>query len=342
MENLKILNQSYPFSNPMVSMLPLKDSPSFMQFVPLLFPGPNDAFAMLSPPCLGATTTIAQIQSPLSLDDTYTMPFTNDSILNLKLAAIKTNTSTKIPSIDYQRPLGVIDKFVLLSELGQDHLYPVYLASSIFDSPSIDGSNLVVLKAIPAADYRGSFQNETDVFKLKYHKHLLNCTEVIKNVKFHFSSIPKKNAEASHPTPSDDFYHIMILKYHSNGDFLELVKKRCLEERIARYYFGQILDAVEYLHLNGYCHRDLKIENILLDQNYNLVLSDFGHSVKYKDQDGERLFKEKTSITTPGICPPEFHQGLWISRNSNGYFCSWEAAFDFYYGFQPFFKHEDN
>ena len=309
---------------------------SFLQLIPMLFPVAKEPMAMITVPFNDATnsTTLSASSKPIG-GSISNIQANNDAIPSTKVTITKTITPT-IPAIDYQRPLGVIDKYVLLSELGQDHLYPVYLASSIFDCPEKDGSNLVVLKAIPVADYRGSFQNETNVFQLKYHKNLLNCTEVIKNVKFHFSSFPKKSAEGNRPTPSDEFYHILILKYHANGDFLELVKKRRLEERVARYYFGQILDAVEYLHSHGYCHRDLKIENILLDQNFNLVLTDFGHSVKYKDKDGEKIFIDKSSVTTPGICPPEFHQGQGYRGTQMDIFALGKLLLIFITGFNPF------
>lgn len=48
-------------------------------------------------------------------------------------------------------------------------------------------------------------------------------------------------------------------------------------EEIARYYFHQLIDVIEYLHDKGISHRDLSPENILLDENHNLKLIDFGY-----------------------------------------------------------------
>ena len=51
-----------------------------------------------------------------------------------------------------------------------------------------------------------------------------------------------------------------------------------LEEEIAKFYFSEVLLALEYLHENGIIYRDLKPENILLDHEGHVVLTDFGLS----------------------------------------------------------------
>ena len=70
----------------------------------------------------------------------------------------------------------------------------------------------------------------------------------------------------------------MTMEYCQNGDLFDLVKKfGKLNEGIARNLFLQILNGLEYLHSKvGVAHLDLKLENILVSQNFNIKLCDFG------------------------------------------------------------------
>ena len=69
----------------------------------------------------------------------------------------------------------------------------------------------------------------------------------------------------------------MILEYYPSGDLFEYVTKvGRLSVDDALRIFAQVLGAVFYLHKNGCCHRDLKLENVLLDKHNNVKLSDFG------------------------------------------------------------------
>eukprot|EP00331_Platyophrya_macrostoma_P006575 CAMPEP_0176420880 /NCGR_PEP_ID=MMETSP0127-20121128/8853_1 /TAXON_ID=938130 /ORGANISM="Platyophrya macrostoma, Strain WH" /LENGTH=385 /DNA_ID=CAMNT_0017801527 /DNA_START=204 /DNA_END=1361 /DNA_ORIENTATION=+ len=269
-----------------------------------------------------------------SITSSATTNFTNSNTSSTANSPLL--VSSEPQNINLQQPMGIVDKYVILSELGQDHLYPVYLAAPIFETASPNNSNLVVLKAIPAADFRKSFENELNIFQLKPHKNLLQCIEIIKNARFFFSNPQVRTSENRKPLPTEGFYHILVLKYQANGDFLDFVKKRKLDERVTRYYFAQLLDALEHMHSNGYCHRDLKIENILVDQNYDLVLTDFGHSIKYRDHNGEKVFIGDSSITTPGICPPEFHRGFGYRGIPMDIFALGKLLLIFVTGFNPF------
>jgi serine/threonine protein kinase len=62
----------------------------------------------------------------------------------------------------------------------------------------------------------------------------------------------------------------VVLELASGGDFFDYVitSGEKLSEEIARYYFKQLIEALEFLHKNDVIHRDLKLENLLLDSSY--------------------------------------------------------------------------
>lgn len=64
------------------------------------------------------------------------------------------------------------------------------------------------------------------------------------------------------------------------GDLLSYVRKRRkLKEDIAKYFFKQILSGLHYIHQEKLiAHRDIKLDNILLDSNGNIKICDFGVS----------------------------------------------------------------
>jgi len=78
----------------------------------------------------------------------------------------------------------------------------------------------------------------------------------------------------------DDDYLYSIMPYARGGDLFGYVVNESraeggMEEPVARYWFRQILEGLHYLQSKGICHRDLSLENILVDENLSLII-DFG------------------------------------------------------------------
>ncbi|PFH34585.1 aurora kinase [Besnoitia besnoiti] len=78
----------------------------------------------------------------------------------------------------------------------------------------------------------------------------------------------------------EDAEHVhLILEYCSRGDLYTKVRsqtRRRLSEREAFVYFSQLVNGLHYLHGKGVMHRDLKLENLLLDSNNVLKIADLG------------------------------------------------------------------
>lgn len=61
-------------------------------------------------------------------------------------------------------------------------------------------------------------------------------------------------------------------------------KRGYLNEKTAHKIFVELVYAIEFLHSNHFIHRDLRVENILLDSNKNIRISDFGLSISTKEE----------------------------------------------------------
>lgn len=73
----------------------------------------------------------------------------------------------------------------------------------------------------------------------------------------------------------------MVMELCPGGDLQSYIRKRRkLSEIQSKYIFKQIVKALVYLHENLIVHRDIKLENILLDGYGNLKIADFGVSKK--------------------------------------------------------------
>uniref|UniRef100_A0A8K9WT86 Maternal embryonic leucine zipper kinase n=1 Tax=Oncorhynchus mykiss TaxID=8022 RepID=A0A8K9WT86_ONCMY len=99
----------------------------------------------------------------------------------------------------------------------------------------------------------------------------------------------------------------MILEYCPGGELFDyIVAKDRLSEEETRVFFRQIVSALAYVHSQGYAHRDLKPENLLIDEDHNLKLIDFGLCAKPKGGLGYELM---TCCGSPAYAAPELIQG---------------------------------
>ncbi|KAG5222135.1 CBL-interacting serine/threonine-protein kinase [Salix suchowensis] len=69
-----------------------------------------------------------------------------------------------------------------------------------------------------------------------------------------------------------------VMEYAKGGELFAKISKGRFSEDLSRRYFQQLITAVGYCHARGVFHRDLKPENLLLDENMNLKITDFGLS----------------------------------------------------------------
>ncbi|KAL9280565.1 putative CBL-interacting serine/threonine-protein kinase 25 CAMK-CAMKL-CHK1 family [Arabidopsis thaliana] len=94
-----------------------------------------------------------------------------------------------------------------------------------------------------------------------------------------------------------------IMEYVKGGELFSKIVNGKLKEDSARKYFQQLVSAVDFCHSRGVSHRDLKPENLLVDENGDLKVSDFGLSALPEQilQDGLL----HTQCGTPAYVAPE-------------------------------------
>jgi carbon catabolite-derepressing protein kinase len=94
-----------------------------------------------------------------------------------------------------------------------------------------------------------------------------------------------------------------VLEFAKGGELFAKVAKGRFSEDLSRRYFQQLISAVGYCHSRGVFHRDLKPENLLLDENWDLKVTDFGLSAVTDQIRPDGLLH--TLCGTPAYVAPE-------------------------------------
>ena len=106
-----------------------------------------------------------------------------------------------------------------------------------------------------------------------------------------------------------------VLDYVKKTDLALYVIKsdNGIGEKFSKYIFKRILEGIKICHDNNICHFDIKIENILLDDNFNPIIIDFGFSEEYKDSNNHiKTFTGKRG-TRYCMCPQMFEENMQYS-----------------------------
>ncbi|XP_022764842.1 CBL-interacting protein kinase 2-like [Durio zibethinus] len=164
--------------------------------------------------------------------------------------------------------------------LGQGNFAKVYYARNIETNQSV-AIKVIDKEKVLNVGMIDQTKREISVMSLVKHPNILELYEVMAS--------------------KSKIYFVM--EYAKGGELFNRVSKGKLREDMARKYFQQLISAVDFCHSRGFYHRDLKLENLLLDENGILKVSDFGLSAiaECKHQDGLL----HTTCGTPAYVAPE-------------------------------------
>lgn len=174
----------------------------------------------------------------------------------------------------------LMEKYEVGRLLGQGNFAKVYHARDLRTGKNV-AIKMIDKEKILKAGIIDQTKREISIMALVKHPNILQLYEVLATkTKIYF-----------------------IMEYAKGGElFMKLAKGR-LHENLARHYFQQLISAVECCHSIGVYHRDLKPENLLLDENDNLKVADFGLSALVESHHLGSLLH--TTCGTPAYVSPE-------------------------------------
>ena len=157
-----------------------------------------------------------------------------------------------------------IGDYILGEEIGSGAFGKVLLGKHILteEKVAIKILDKMILNETPE-DYE-LVKKEISILKIVKHKYIVQLYEIMQTAQHIF----------------------IIMEYCEGKEILDyILRKNRLSELESLKYFQQLINCLFYLHSQNIAHRDIKIDNMLLDGNKDLKLIDFGLSTKYTDDD---------------------------------------------------------
>ena len=207
-------------------------------------------------------------------------------------------------------------------KLGQGIFGPVYVARNLHDNQNYAAK-------IIQTDSGFDGQDQMILFRESIIQQKINHPSIVKIKGINFQSFT--NPKVLEPT--------ILSEYLPNGSLKEIINKE--KKSISDFHWNStkkyiallgISDSMRYLHKHGIFHRDLKLENILIDENYYPKVSDFYLARCFPD------CLSKSSNFTPSNMSPEILKGEEINEAAADVYSFSILAYEIITGKSPFYE----
>jgi eukaryotic-like serine/threonine-protein kinase len=121
------------------------------------------------------------------------------------------------------------------------------------------------------------------------------------------ASLKHPNIVPIHEVGQHEGWHYFSMDYIEGHDLATVLRQNLLPAKTAASYVRQMAEAIHYAHQQGILHRDLKPSNILIDQQHQVHITDFGLATRVEEDQG--LTQTGQILGTPSYMPPEQAQG---------------------------------
>ncbi|KAF8109287.1 hypothetical protein N665_0098s0015 [Sinapis alba] len=176
----------------------------------------------------------------------------------------------------------LLGKYELGRLLGSGSFAKVHVARSIQTDDQLMAVKIIDKKRTAKAGLEPRILREIEAMRrLRHHPNVLKIHEVM--------------------ATKTKIYIVMELA--AGGDFTKILRSGRLKESEARRYFQQLVSALTFCHREGIAHRDVKPQNLLLDKDGYLKISDFGLSALPENRSSTGMLL--TSCGTPAYTAPE-------------------------------------
>ncbi|KAI8366961.1 kinase-like domain-containing protein [Choanephora cucurbitarum] len=193
----------------------------------------------------------------------------------------------------YQLPPGrkptVFGPYLLLQTLGEGEFGKVKFGIEIKTGQEV-AIKLIRKDNIDSTSRMTKVEREISVLRILHHPNIVKLFDVIETEK----------------------YIGIILQCATGGELFDyILAHRYLKEKDASRLFAQLISGVHYMHQKCIVHRDLKLENLLLDKHRNVLITDFGFANQFSSAQDDLM---STSCGSPCYAAPELvmNQGVYV------------------------------